>query len=71
MKTAEQIAGMDPEVKAKLQEVLDKVSRGIPFTPEEKDAALARIDRMREANRQRFGETNIAVELVRQARENP
>jgi hypothetical protein len=71
MKTVEEITGMDAETKVKLQEVLDKVSKGIPFTPEEKDAALARMDRMREANRQRFGETNIAVELVRQGRDNP
>jgi hypothetical protein len=71
MKIAEEFTGMDPEMKAKLQEVLDKVAKGIPFTPEEKDAALARMDRMREANKQRFGETNIAVELVRQGRDNP
>jgi hypothetical protein len=71
MKSAEELAGMDPEVKAKLQEVLDKVSKGILFTPEEKESALARMDRMREANRQRFGETNVAVELVRQGRDNP
>jgi hypothetical protein len=71
MKSAVESTSMDPEVKAKLQEVLDKVSKGIPFTAEEKDAALARMDRMREANRQRFGETNIAVELVRQGRDNP
>jgi len=71
MKTKEELAGMDPEVKANLQDVLDKMSKGIPFTTEEKDAALARMDRMREANRQRFGETNIAVELVRQGRDNP
>jgi hypothetical protein len=71
MKAIEEFTGMDPEVKAKLQEVLDKVSTGIPFTFEEKDAALARLDRLREANRQRFGEINIAVELVRQGRANP
>lgn len=71
MKTAEEITGMDPKAKANLQEVLDKVSKGIPFTLEEKDAALARMDRLREANRQRSGEMNIAVQLVRQGRDNP
>ena len=56
-------------VKAKLQEVLDKISRADVISPEDKGAALARINRMREANRERFGETNVAVELVRHGRD--
>ena len=69
MKTVANATGSDP--KAELQEALNKLAKGIPFTPEEKDAALKRMDRMREENRRLFGETNIAVELVRQGRDNP
>ena len=70
MKTIEQIPGMDPALKAKLQEALDKQAKGIPFTPEEKDEACRHMDRIREENRRIFGESNIAVELIRQTRDD-
>lgn len=68
MKTIEHIPGMEPELRAKLQEALDKQAKGIPFTPEEKDAACQHMDRIREENRRLFGESKIAVELIRQTR---
>jgi len=64
------IAGMDPTVKAKLQKALDKLAKGIPFTPEEKEAACQHMDRIRGENRRLLGESNIAIELVRQTRDN-
>ena len=68
MTITENMIGADPAVE--LRVALDKLAKGIPFTPEEKDAALRRMNRIREENRKLFGETNIAVELVRQARDN-
>jgi hypothetical protein len=65
MKNTVTIPGMDPTVKAKLQEALDKLAKGIPFTPEEKEEACQHMDRIREENRRLFGESNIAVELIR------
>jgi hypothetical protein len=70
MKTIEQTSAMDPALKAKLQEALDKQAKGIPFTREEKEEACQHMDRVREENRRLFGESNIAVELIRQTRDN-
>jgi hypothetical protein len=70
METIEQIPGLDPKAKAELQEACDKLAKGIAFTPEEKDEACKRMDRIREENRRLFGEQNIAVELIRQTRDN-
>ena len=44
MKTSDEITGMDPEAKADLQEVADRVARGERFSQEERKAAAARID---------------------------
>ncbi len=69
MKIAEEIAGMDPEVKAQLHDALDRQAKGIPFTREEKAEARRHMDQLREENRRLFGETNIAVELIRRTRD--
>ena len=70
MTTIEQIPAMNPELRAKLQEALDKQAKGIPFTPEEKTEARQHMDRIREENRALFGESNIAVELIRKTRDD-
>jgi hypothetical protein len=70
MKNTVTIPDMDPTVKAKLQEALNKLAKGIPFTPEQKEEACQHMDRIREENRRLFGESNIAVELIRQTRDN-
>ena len=70
MKMIEVIPGIDPGLKAKLQEALDKQAKGIPFSPVEKDDACRHMDRIREENRILFGESNIAVELIRQTRDD-
>ena len=61
MKAIERPTGMDPEVKAKLQEVCDRVARGEEFSPEERKAAAARIDKLREANAAKLGVQNVAA----------
>lgn len=66
MKTAENDTSTD---KARLQETMDRLAKGIPFTPEERAEARKHMDRIREENRRLFGETNIAVDLIRQTRD--
>ena len=70
MTTLDQISGMDPQVKEELQEACDKLANGIPFTADEKAKARDRINRIREENRRLFGETDIAVPLIRETRDN-
>jgi hypothetical protein len=57
-----------PELLAALQEAADNAARGIR-DPEAMKRACDRMDRMREELRQRQGEMNVAVELVRETRD--
>jgi hypothetical protein len=68
MSTVTENAGMDPALKAKMQEACERIAKGVMPTLEERKAATAAIDRMREENAKRFGIQNVAVELLRQAR---
>ncbi len=53
--TTIEYTGMNPALKAKMQEVCDRIAKGILPTMEERNAAAARIDRMREENAKLFG----------------
>jgi hypothetical protein len=68
MNATETAAGMPPDLAAEIQEALDDLAKGIR-RPEKMRAACEHMDRLREENRQLFGEQNIAVELVRQTRD--
>jgi hypothetical protein len=69
MKTTETPTGIFPDdVKAELQKALANTKGGIT-DPEAAKKACERMDRIREENRVLFGETDIAVELIRQARD--
>lgn len=57
-----------PDVMADLQSAVDNVIKGV-HDPEAKRAAAERMDRMREELRQRHGEMEIAVNLVRESRD--
>lgn len=70
MNTVRDTTGMDPRVKAKLQEACDRVARGETMSQEERKAAAARIDKMREENAKIFGIQEVAVDLVRQSRDS-
>jgi predicted TIM-barrel fold metal-dependent hydrolase len=70
MNTTESITGIPEEVKAQLRETLDDLVKGIR-RPDKMKAACERMDRMREENRKRFGEQNIAVDLIRETRDHP
>ena len=69
MKTIEEIAAMDPKTKAELQDVCERVARGVAPTREEKLGAIASLNELREAIRKRIGVQNVAVDLVRQFRD--
>jgi hypothetical protein len=64
------IPGVPPELAAQFQEALDDLAKGIR-RPDKMKAACERMDRMREENRKRFGEQNIAVNLIRETRDLP
>ena len=51
----------------KYRTTLDDLTKGIR-RPEKMQAACERMDRMREQNRRLFGDQNIAVDLIREAR---
>lgn len=68
MNTIEPTAGIPPNLAAEFQEALDDLVKGIR-RPDKMQAACERMDRLREENRQLFGEQNIAVDLVRQTRD--
>ena len=67
MKTIDAIAEIPEALKAELQEALDDLDAGVR-RPEKIKSAREHMDRIREENRRLFGETDIAVELIRQAR---
>ena len=69
MTTSEISTGIADDVKAELQEALDDLAKGIR-RPDKVKAARAHMDRIREENRRLFGEQNIAVDLIRQTRDN-
>lgn len=68
MKTTETIPAIPPELAKEFQEAVDDLLKGIR-RPEKMKAACERMDLMREENRKLFGEQNIAVELIRQTRD--
>jgi hypothetical protein len=65
MDTKKATTDIAPEIE--VQEALDDLAKGIR-RPEKMQAACERMDRLREENRQLYGEQDIAVRLIRQAR---
>jgi hypothetical protein len=68
MNRAETRPTIPPEVMAELEAAIDRVVRGVR-DPEAAARACEEMDCAREELRQRIGETNIAVELIREARD--
>ena len=68
MNTTETTTGIPPDFAAEFQAALDDLAKGIR-RPEKMQVACERMDRLREENRRLFGDQNLAVELVRQARD--
>jgi len=70
MNSTETTSGLPEEIKAQLRQTLDDLIKGVR-RPDKIKAACERMDRMREQNRKLFGEQNIAVDLIREARNRP
>jgi hypothetical protein len=69
MPTLERESTITPELMAELQERAERAARGL-IDPETRRIARERMDRMREEFRRRHGEVNLAVELIREARDD-
>jgi hypothetical protein len=67
MSTAEKTPAIPPELLVELEEAVDEIMKGVR-DPEKMDRAAREMDEGREEIRQRLGELNLAVELVREAR---
>jgi hypothetical protein len=59
---------ISPEVMAELEEAAERAARGIR-DPEAMKAACERMDRMREETRLEHGTLDVAVELIREGRD--
>lgn len=68
MKTIIDNPAVDPALKAELQAACDRIAQGILPTMEERKAAAARIDRMREENTRLFGIQDVTLDAVRASR---
>jgi hypothetical protein len=68
MNPAQPPTGIPADVAAEFREALDDLAKGIR-RPEKMQAACERMDRLREENRRLSGEQDIAVRLIRQARD--
>jgi hypothetical protein len=68
MKTTAEKPGMNPALMAEMQEACDRIAKGIFPTMDERKAAAAKIDRMREENAKLFGIQDVTLDAVRQSR---
>lgn len=57
------------EVMAELREAADKAAKSLR-DPDAARTACERMDRMREKNRQRFGDQDVGVEIIRAMRDS-
>jgi hypothetical protein len=69
MPTVEEESTIPAQLMAELKERAERAARGI-IDPEARRIARERMDRMREEFRQRHGEVKLAVELIREARDD-
>ena len=68
MKSTAEYTGINPALKAEMQEACDRIAQGMLPTMEERKAAAARIDRLREENARLFGIQDVTLDAVRQSR---
>jgi hypothetical protein len=62
-------AGTDPQVLADLDAVMNRIATGKPLDPESSRRIRARAERITEAIRQKHGELDIALQLIRETRD--
>ena len=58
-----------PDLLSELERVVDRLLNGVR-DPDAMKKACERMDRMREEMRQRVGEVEVAVDLIREARDD-
>ena len=68
MNVIDEYAGMDPALKAELQEACDRIAKGVLPTMSARKAAAAQTDRMREENARLFGVQDVTLDAVRASR---
>jgi hypothetical protein len=68
MKSTAENTGMDPALKAEIQQACNRIASGVLPTMEERRAAAASIDRMREENAKLLGIQDVTLDAVRQTR---
>jgi hypothetical protein len=69
MPTIESSSTIPPELMAEMQERAERAARGV-IDPDARRKAAQRMDQMREEFRRKHGEVNLAVELIREARDD-
>lgn len=69
MITTETAADIPTEIRVELDQTLADLAKGIR-DPEKMKAAAERMDRMREHNRELFGELNVGVKIIREMRDS-
>ena len=62
-------AGTDPQVLADLDAVLERIANGKALDPESSRRIRKRAERITEEIRQKHGELDIAVRLIRETRD--
>jgi hypothetical protein len=67
MATVEKSPAIPTDLLTEMQERAERVLKGVR-DPADAQRACERMDRMREELRQKLGETDLAVELIREAR---
>jgi hypothetical protein len=68
MKSTAESTGMDPALKAAMDEACDRIARGVLPTMAERKAAATTIDRMRQENAKLFGVQDVTLDAVRTSR---
>jgi hypothetical protein len=59
---------IDPALMAQMQEACDRIAHGIFPTMEERKAAAAKVDTLREDNARAFGIQNVTLDAIRASR---
>ncbi len=62
-------SGIDPQVLADLDAVMERIRTGKTFDPETSRRIRERAERITEEIRQKHGELDIAVQLIRETRD--
>jgi len=69
METTETTSHIPVELRVELQQTLADIAKGIR-DPEKMKASGERMDRLREHNRQLFGQLDVGVEIIREMRDS-